>query len=189
MVIWIKFPHSHPNFSSLIPKMLMLTFVISHLTTSNFPWFMDVTFQVPMQYYFFTALDFTFTTRHIHNRVLFLLWPSLFILSGAISNCPPFFPSRILDTFWPGKFDFWYHVFLPFFTVHVVLVLIIPRDLPFPPASSGPQSTVLYLQSIPKQFYDSFFLCHIIWLAWSASWPGTGHLQWQCGVDREFPLL
>ena len=52
MVIWIKFPHSHSNFRSLIPKMLMLAFVISHLTTSNFPWFMDVTFQVPMQYCF-----------------------------------------------------------------------------------------------------------------------------------------
>ena len=33
---------------------------------------------------FFTALDFTFTTRHIHNGALFLRWPSQFILSGAI---------------------------------------------------------------------------------------------------------
>ena len=31
----------------------------------------------------------------------FLLWPSCFILSGAISNCPPLFPSNILDIFWP----------------------------------------------------------------------------------------
>ena len=37
----------------------------------------------------FTALDFTFTTRHIQNWVSFLLWLSLFILSGAI---PPVFP-------------------------------------------------------------------------------------------------
>ena len=28
---------------------------------------------------FFGALDFTFTTRHIHNGVSFLLWPSHFI--------------------------------------------------------------------------------------------------------------
>ena len=34
---------------------------------------------------FFTASDFTFTTRHIHNWTSFLLWPSLFILSRAIS--------------------------------------------------------------------------------------------------------
>ena len=34
----------------LIPKMLMFTLAISCLTTSNLPWFMDLTFQVPMQY-------------------------------------------------------------------------------------------------------------------------------------------
>ena len=49
MVIWVKFTHSI-HFSSLIPKMSMFTFAISCLTTSNLPWFMDLTFQVPMQY-------------------------------------------------------------------------------------------------------------------------------------------
>ena len=44
----------------------------------------------------------TFTTRHIHNWVSFLRWPSHFILSGAIRNCPPFFPSSMLDTYQPG---------------------------------------------------------------------------------------
>ena len=33
-----------------IPKMSMFTLAISWLTTSNLPWFMDLTFQVPMQY-------------------------------------------------------------------------------------------------------------------------------------------
>ena len=44
---------------------------------------------------FFTALDFTFTTRHIHNWVSFPIWPSHFILSGAISNWPLLFSSGI----------------------------------------------------------------------------------------------
>ena len=35
---------------------------------------------------FLTALDFTFTTRHIHSWVSFLLWPSCFILSGRKGN-------------------------------------------------------------------------------------------------------
>ena len=35
---------------------------------------------------FFIASDFTFVTRHSHNWASFLLWPSCFILSGAISN-------------------------------------------------------------------------------------------------------
>ena len=43
---------------------------------------------------FFTALDFTFTTRHIHNWALFLLWLRLFIPSGAIS--PVFFSSLLV---------------------------------------------------------------------------------------------
>ena len=42
---------------------------------------------------FFTAWDFTFTTRHIQNWASFLLWPSHFFLSGAVSSCPPLFPS------------------------------------------------------------------------------------------------
>ena len=71
---------------------------------------------------FFTASDFTFTTRHIYSWVSFLLWPSRFILSGAISNCPPLFPSSISDTFWHRGLIFQCHIFLPFFTVHGVLV-------------------------------------------------------------------
>jgi len=38
------------HFSSLIPRMLMFTLAISCLTTSNLPWLMEQTFQVPMQY-------------------------------------------------------------------------------------------------------------------------------------------
>ena len=38
------------HFSSLIPKMLMFTLAISCLITFNLPWFMDLTFQVPMQH-------------------------------------------------------------------------------------------------------------------------------------------
>ena len=50
MVIWVKFTHLVlVCLSSLIPKMLMFTLVISCLTTSNLPWFMDLTFLVPLQ--------------------------------------------------------------------------------------------------------------------------------------------
>ena len=38
------------HFSLLIPRMLTFTLTISCLTTSNLPSFMDLTFQVPMQY-------------------------------------------------------------------------------------------------------------------------------------------
>ena len=49
MVIRVKF-HIPVHLSSLIPKMSMITLAISCLTPSNLPWFIDLTFQVPMQY-------------------------------------------------------------------------------------------------------------------------------------------
>ena len=71
---------------------------------------------------FFTASDFTFTTRHIHYWALFPLWPRHFILSGAISNCPLLFLSSILDTFWHRGLIFWCYICLPFHTVDWVLL-------------------------------------------------------------------
>ena len=48
-VIWIK--SSIPvHFSSFIPQMSIFTLSISCLITSNLPWFMDLTVQVPRQY-------------------------------------------------------------------------------------------------------------------------------------------
>ena len=41
IVIWVKFTHT---------KNIDVYSAISCLTTSNLPWFMDLTFQVPMQY-------------------------------------------------------------------------------------------------------------------------------------------
>ena len=57
---------------------------------------------------FFTAADFTFTTRLIHTWTLFPLWLSLFIPSGVIS---PLFSSSILDTYQPGEFNFQCSIF------------------------------------------------------------------------------
>ena len=49
MVIWVQFIHL-VHFSSLFHRMSAFTLAISCLTTYNLPWFMDLTFQVPMQY-------------------------------------------------------------------------------------------------------------------------------------------
>ena len=75
------------------------TLAISCLTMFNLPWFVDLMFPGFYAILFFIASDFTVTSRHIHNWVSFLLWPSLFILSGAISLL---FPGSILDPCWPG---------------------------------------------------------------------------------------
>ena len=60
------------------------------------------------------SMGFTFTSRHIHSWASFLLWPSHFMLPRAISNCPPLFPSSILDTFQPGGLNFQCLIVLPF---------------------------------------------------------------------------
>ena len=96
--------------------MLMFTLAISCLTTSNLPWLMGLTFQYAIL--FFTALDLTFITSHIHNWVLFLLWLHLFILPEVIS---PLFSSRTFCTYKPREFIFQCPIFLPCHTVHDIL--------------------------------------------------------------------
>ena len=66
----------------------MFTLAVSYLTTANLPWFMDPTFQVPMQYCSL-ASNLTFTIWHICNWASFLLWPScLELLVIALSSFP-----------------------------------------------------------------------------------------------------
>ena len=98
--------------------MAIFTLAISCLTTPNLPWFTDLTFQVPMQFPYLQHWTSLFTTRHIRNWMLFLLWLSLFIFSGAVSLL---FSSSILGTYRPGEFIFHCRIFLPFHTVHGVL--------------------------------------------------------------------
>ena len=86
----------------------------------------------------FTASDLTFTTRHIYSRLSSPLWPSHFILSGAISNCPLLLLSSILDTFWPEGLIFQRHIFLPYHIVHGVLTARILEWFAIP-SSSGPR--------------------------------------------------
>ena len=52
--------------------MLMFTLATSCLTTSNLPWFMDLTFQIPMQYCSLQQLDLASISSHIHSWLLFL---------------------------------------------------------------------------------------------------------------------
>ena len=94
----------------------MFTLAISCLTASNLPWFMNLTFHVPMQY---CSLQ--------HHTLL----PSL--VTSTTGCCFHFgsvssfflelflhFSSSILGTYWLGKFIFQCHIFLPFHTVYGV---------------------------------------------------------------------
>ena len=92
MIIWIKF--SHPiNFSSPIPKMLMFNLPIFLLEHIQFTLIHGPNHPSSYVILFFRAMDYTLTTRHIHSWASFPLWPSCFILTGAIGKCPLLFSS------------------------------------------------------------------------------------------------
>ena len=114
----------------------MFYLAFSCFTTSNFPWFMELTFQVPMQYCFLQHQTLL-SPQGTSATELVLLWPRHFLLSGAVSSCPSLFPSSILNIFWPWGLIFQCHIFLPFYTVRGVPVGIILEWFAFP-SSSGP---------------------------------------------------
>ena len=109
----------------------------------------------------FTASDFTSTTRHICNWALFLLWPSHFILSGAISLL---FPSSILDISWPGGLIFQCHIFFLF-----ILFMGFPRQ-EYWSGSPFPSPWTTFCQTSPwpvkarilKWFTIPFSMDHIL---------------------------
>ena len=105
------------HFSLIIPKMFVFNIALSCLTTSNFPWFMDLTSQVPKQD---SSLHYQnlLPPSDSHNWELFLLWLCLFFLSGVIScssSVVYWTPTNL------GRIIFWCYIFLPFHTVIGVL--------------------------------------------------------------------
>ena len=114
--------------------MSTFTLVVSCLTTSNLPWFMDLTFQVPMQY------------RSLQHRTLLPSpVPSTTGCCFCFGSIPSFFlelflywSGSILGTYWPGEFIFQCPIFLSFYTVHGVLKARILKRLAIP-FFSGPR--------------------------------------------------
>ena len=106
--------------------MLMFTLAVSYLTTSNLPWFMDLIFQVTMQY--FSLQHWTLLSSPITSTTgccfcfvsLFSFFLELFL------HCSPV-------AYWAtGEFIFQCPIFLPFHTVHGVLKQEYQSGLPFP---------------------------------------------------------
>ena len=120
MVIWIKFAHSHPVLVHWFLGCQCLFLPISCLTTSSLPWFMDLTFHVPMQYC--PLQHWILLSSPHHSWASFPLWPRRFILSGAVSSSPLLLPRSILNTFQAGGLVFWCPILLSFYTVHEVLL-------------------------------------------------------------------
>ena len=103
------------HFSSQIPKM-MFTLVISCLITFNLPWFINLTFQIPMQccslqHHTWLSPPDTSTAGCFHFNSGLSFLPDLFLCSFPVVFC------HLLTK----EFIFQCHMFLPFHTIHGVL--------------------------------------------------------------------
>ena len=126
------------HLSSLIPRMLTFTLAISCLTTSDLPWFMDLTFQVPMQYCSLQHGTLLYHQSHPQLGVVFTLALSLHSFLSYFSTDL----QKHKGIYWPGEFIFQCHIFLPFHTVHGALKARILKWFAIP-FSSGPHFSEL----------------------------------------------
>ena len=143
----------------------MLTLAISYLTLSNLP--NNVGSHATL---FFTASDLTFTTRYIHSWASFLLWPSLFILSGPISLL---FPNSILDGHLPtwGTIAWWA-------TVHgVAKSQTGPSDRTTTATAVNEDNLHLYLVFWVFCFVVFKSLCSVLTLCFLCNFPLTFDIQ------------
>jgi len=107
----------HPFQSILIPKMPIFTLAISCLTTSNISWFMDLTFQVPMQY---CCLElWTWLPLPITSTTGCCFWFG-FVSSFFLELCLHWSPVAYWAPTGMGN-SFQCPIFFPFHTVHGVL--------------------------------------------------------------------
>ena len=84
------------------------TLAVSCLTTSNLPWFMDLTFQVPMQYCSLQHQTFLLSPVTSTAGYIFSLAPFLHPFWSYF----PLISSSILGTYQPREFPFQYPVCL-----------------------------------------------------------------------------
>ena len=163
--------------------MSMSTLAISCLTTSNLPWFMDLTFLSNIALY---SIGLCFYYQSHLQLGIVLLWLHLFILSGVIS---PLICSSILGT---------YHLRSSSFSVLSVCLFILFvgssrqeywRGLPFPSPVNhilSELSTMTHLSWVALQGMDHSFteldkaVVHVIrlvsflWLWFSVCLPSDG---------------
>ena len=113
--------------------MSMFTLPISGLTTSNSPWFMDLTFQVPMQYC--SLQHWTLLPSQVTSTA------GCWFCFGSVSSLFRelfLHSSWVLGTYQPGEFIFQCHTFLPFHGFHGVLKARILKWFAIP-FCSGPR--------------------------------------------------
>ena len=160
--------------------MLRFTFAIYCLTTSNLPWFMDLTFHFPMQYcslQYWTLLlsQVTFTTGYCF---CFGSIPSFFLelflhWSPVACWAPPDLGSSSQ-----------YPIILPFHTVHGVLKARILKWFAIP-FSSGPHSVKSdWLYSLQPKMEKLYTVSKNKTRSWLWLRPWTPYCQIQTEIEE-----
>ena len=153
--------------------MLMLTLAIYCLTTFDLPWFMNLAFQVPMQYSSLQPRSLLPSPVTSTTGCCFSLWLCLFIPSGVIS---PLTSSSILGTYHPGEFIFQCPIFLAFHTVHGLpspspLDHVLSELPPWPVPLGWPQRAWLSFIELDKAVVHVISLISFLWLWFSFCLP------------------
>ena len=150
-----------PGIEPRSPHCKQMLYHLSHLgspclTTSNLPWFMDLTFQVPMQYCYLQHRTLLLSPVPSTSGYCFCFGsiPSVFLVWSQ----SPLTSSSILGTYQPGEFLFQYPIILPFHTVLGVLKARILKWFAIP-FSSGAHSVR------PLHHGPSVGLPHTAWLS------------------------
>ena len=123
-------------FNSLIPKIPMFTLAVSCLTTSHLSWFMDLAFEVPMQYCSLQHHTWLLSPDTPTAEHYFSVGPaaSLFLKLLVIALC-----SSTVSYWTPSDLGvgviFQCHNFFPFCTIHGVLAARILEWFAIPSSS------------------------------------------------------
>ena len=138
----------------------MLTLAISCLTTSNLPHFMDLTFQVPMQYCSLQPQTYFHHHSHPQLGIDFALAQPLHSLWSYFSTLL----QQLLVTYRPGEFIFQCYIFLPFHTVHRVLKARIQPQEP-----SNPLFVYIYFPLLDILYKWNHITCNVYYQTFSVS--------------------
>ena len=145
----------------------MSTFILAIFcfTTSNLPWSMDLTSQVPLQYCSYNIGPCFYHQSHPQLNIVFALAASL----HSFWSYFPLISSSILGTYWPEEFLFQYPIILPFILFTVFSRQEYWSGLPFP---SPVDHIVSDLSTIPARL----------------GWPHTAWLSF-IELDKAVVLL
>ena len=99
--------------------MSIVTLAIFCLPTCNLPWFMDITFHVPISIALYSIGLYFHHSSHTQLGIIFALAPPLHSFWSCFSTDLQWHIGHL--PIWVGEFIFQCTIFMPFHTVHILI--------------------------------------------------------------------